>query len=260
MAFPGFMTASLQQTSLLILLVTTAGACSAQSRRLTTAPAGLPPRGLTFGLAGVGNINYSVQAFPAQGATFQKNSIARPTGELLAAYTGPQGWRLESGLGLGSVAAITLEAREAGQRATVSFGTVQVPLRVYRYLTLGPARRFSLGPHAGLQVVTLFGGEKTVARRPIHAADPAYGSESRQFRVGQAHTITYQVGASVNYVAPTQELSAFVRYTNSFGNPVAAQGRWEYDRQGLEQPARVATSRLENVAVGVLIRGPFYSR
>ncbi|MCC2546695.1 hypothetical protein LJY25_09600 [Hymenobacter sp. BT175] len=190
-----------------------------------------------------------------------KNSVAFPTGELVASFTWPRGWRLESGLGLGSVAAVTIDAREqTGQGATVSFGTAQVPLRLYRYLPLGSASRLSIGPHVGVQVVSLSMGEKTTERHPIYFGKPEYGSQSRRFSSVQEHTLTYQAGASLNYVAPKIELNLFVRYTNSFGNPVVAEGRWDYDLQGAEQLPLVSTSRLESVAVGMVIRRTFYSR
>lgn len=255
------MNASLKKAGLIVALVTTAGPCTAQSIGFTSSRVGLPSRGLAFGVAVVGNINFSVQAHPAQGAWMQKNSYAFPTGELLASYTWPRGWRLESGLGLGSVASVSIDAREQfGSEATLSFGTVQVPLRLYRYLPLGPASRFSIGPHVGLQVVKLSMGEKMSQRDPIYSGRPDYGSESRQFRSVQEHTLTYQAGASFNYVAPRLELNLFVRYTNSFGNPVVAEGRWDYDLRGVEQPPLVTTSRLENVAVGMVVRRTFYAR
>ncbi|MBT9395406.1 hypothetical protein KLP40_19730 [Hymenobacter sp. NST-14] len=223
--------------------------------------AGLPPRGLAVGLAATGNVNFSVQACPAPGARFQKNSYAFPTGELLASYTGSRGWRLESGLGLGSVAAVTLDAREPfGRSATVSFGTAQVPLRLYRYLTFNPRSRLSLSPHAGLQAVFLSMGEKVSARHPIYAGRPDYGSQSSYFRTVRERTLTYQVGAGLHYVAARLELTAFVRYTNSFGNPVVAEGRWDYDVRGQQQPALYAASRLENLALGIAVRRTIVAR
>ena len=60
-------------------------------------------------------------------------------------------------------------------------------------------------------------------------------------------------------MAPKFEVNVFARYTNSFGNPVVAEGRWEYDLRGVEQTPMVSTSRLENVAVGVVIRRTFYA-
>ncbi|TGE19647.1 hypothetical protein E5J99_02495 [Hymenobacter elongatus] len=216
---------------------------------------------MAFGVSLVGNINFSAQAYPAKGARFQKNSYPFPTGELLASYTWPHGWRLESGLGFGSVAAVTIDAREQfGRAATVSFGTVQVPLRLYHYLSLGSKSRYSVSPHIGVQVVSLSTGQKTSARYPIYPGKPDYGSQSKWFRSVQNHTLTYQTGLSINYISPKLELNAFVRYTNSFGNPVAAEGKWEYDLQGVEQPPLYSTSRLENVAVGVVVRRTFFAR
>lgn len=248
--------------SLLVAVSTTAtGQGHAQAISLRPSTRGLPARGLAFGASFVGNLNFSVQAHPAVGARFQKNAYAFPTGELVASYTWPHGWRLESGLGVGSVAAITLDAREQfGQAATVSFGTVQLPLRVYRHFSLGATSRYSLSPLAGLQVVTLSVGEKVSARQPIYSGQPEYGSQRKWFRASQEHTLTYQAGASLNYLAPKLELNAFVRYTNSFGNPVVAEGAWEYDLQGIEQPALSTTSRLESVAVGAGIRWTLFAR
>lgn len=235
---------------------------TAQSIQLTEqGRIGLPPRGLAIGLSAIGNINFSVQAYPAVGARFQKNSYVFPTGEMLASYTWPHGWRIEGGVGLGSVAAVTIDAREQfGRNATVSFGTTQIPIRLYRYLSFNRKSRLSIGPHVGLQVVSLSVGEKKSSRNPIYSGKPEYGSQSNSFRTIQEHTLTYQIGACVNYVAPKIELSAFVRYTNSFGNPVVAEGNWEYDLQGIEQPALYTTSRLENVAIGIAVRRTLFSR
>ena len=119
-----------------------------------------------MGVSAVGNINFSVQQNPAPGAWMRKNSYFFPTGELLASYTWPRGWRLERGLGLGSVASVSIDALEKfGQGATVAFGTLQVPLRLYRYLALGPNSRFSVGPHVGLQVVRLSMSESVSMRK-----------------------------------------------------------------------------------------------
>jgi hypothetical protein len=258
---PFSMKSCLEKMSLVAVALGVAGSCTAQSIGVASARPGLPPKGFALGFSAAGNVNFSVQAQPAPGARLQKNSATSPTLEYLASYTWAPGWRLESSLSQGTAAAVTIDALEQfGRGATAYFGTFQVPLRLHRYFSLGPTSRFSLGPHLGLQGVRLFRSGSTSERQPIAFGRPNLGSESNQFRSVQQNTLTYQAGASVNYVAPKFELNAFVRYTNSFGNPVVAEGRWDYDLEGVEQPTLVSRSRLENVAVGVAIRRTFFTK
>lgn len=247
---------------LIVAVVSTMASSSGMAQVVEILPLtrGVPPRGMAFGASLVGNINFSVQAYPAKGARFQKNSYFFPTGELLGSFTWPHGWRVESGLGFGSVASVTIDAREQfGQAATVSFGTIQVPLRLYRYLSLGSKSRYSIAPFVGGQIVTLSSGEKLSARYPIYPGKPDYGSQSKSFRSVQSRAFTYQTGLSFNYIAPKLEVNTFIRYTNSFGNPIVAEGNWEYDLQGIEQQPLHSISRLENVAIGIAVRRTFFA-
>lgn len=220
----------------------------------------IPPRGLSFGAAFNGNINFSDQSRGTSSRVDQKNRYFFPSVELLAAYTWPQGWRAEAGLGVGSVATVALDAsQEFGRGSTLSVGTVQVPLRLYRHFALGSSH-FTVSPSVGVQYVALSTGGKTVPRQPIFAGKPEFGSSGQTFTTLRDDAVTYQLGAGLNYVAPKLELGFFVRYTNGIGRPLVLRGILEYDREGVEQPAIVAHNHLESLTIGVAVRRTFFAR
>lgn len=219
----------------------------------------VPPKGLSFGAAFNGNINFSDQSRGTSNQIEQKNRYFFPAVELLAAYTWPTGWRAEAGVGVGSVATVALDASEEfGRGSTLSVGTVQVPLRLYRHFALGSSR-FTVSPGVGVQYVALSTGEKTVPRQPIFSGKPEFGSMGQTFTTLRDDAFTYQVGAGLNYIAPKLELNFFVRYTNGIGRPLVLRGMMEYDREGVEQPAIVSHNHLESVTIGVAVRRTFFA-
>lgn len=219
-----------------------------------------PPRGLSFGAAFNGNINFSDQSRGTSNQVEQKNRYFFPTLELLAAYTWSTGWRAEAGVGVGSLATVALDASEEfGRGSTLSVGTVQVPLRLYRHFALGSSR-FTVSPVVGVQYVALSTGGKTVPRRPLFSGKPEFGSMGQTFTTLRDDAFTYQVGAGLNYIAPKLELTFFGRYTNDIGRPLVLRGMMEYDREGVEQPAIISHNHLESVTIGVAVRRTFFAR
>jgi hypothetical protein len=233
----------------------------AQGVSLGIEPLPIPHRGLSFGLAFNGQRNFSDQLRGNSAAVEQKHQTSAFTSELLGAYTWPKGWRVESGVGVGSIASVAIYAQDFGSGEAASFETFHVPLRLYRHFRLGAHSRFTLSPHLGTQFVSLpfTTGSTTTGRGPIFSGLPSYGSVSRRTDQLLRQAFTYQAGVGFNYIAPRIELNFFARYTNGFGRKTVAEAMWEYDREGIEQPSIRSRNYLQSVTVGIAVRRTFFA-